>query len=490
MELELMIRNQRRVLPSVHGFVRETLKLVPLPDSEMEPLALFLMQAVEHAIQTAYPEGEQGAIKLTFAETADRLEATVRDFGLPQDIQLLERQLLESDGKGLVLHGCHAADVADEVHWEAFGREGKALKLVKWLHNQPIGSHTELPDLSTGQEEVPPAAEQDYEIRRMRPDEAVQVSQLMYRTYGGTYFNEDVYFPERIAAQNAHGSLISAVAIDQEGQVVGHEAVERVSDGPVVELGQAAIDPRHRGRGLMSRMKALLVEEAAHLNLPGWFADAVAVHALTQKSNAHHDGHVSGVNLGIAPKTEAFRSIADELVQRVSCLVYFHWLKEPQKRFVHVPERHREIVSEIYENLQCPFELGQATTVAQGQGALRIKRVSGSASAFISVAHPGLDSGPAIKHALRELVEISHMEAVFVDLPLANPTTAGLWESLGSSGLGFVGIGPHFSTQGDVVRLVYLVEPLAREPIHTYEPFAGRLVDYVLAEQQRVRRNL
>ncbi|MDG2184142.1 MAG: hypothetical protein P8K79_00605 [Mariniblastus sp.] len=48
---------------------------------------------------------------------------------------------------------------------------------------------------------------------------------------------------------------------------------------------------------------------------------------------------------------------------------------------------------------------------------------------------------------------------------------------------------PHFSTQGDVVRLVYLVEPLAREPIHTYEPFAGRLVDYVLAEQQRVRRH-
>jgi hypothetical protein len=50
--------------------------------------------------------------------------------------------------------------------------------------------------------------------------------------------------------------------------------------------------------------------------------------------------------------------------------------------------------------------------------------------------------------------------------------------------------GPIFQTKGDVVRLVYLVEPLAREPIHTYEPFAGRLVDYVLAEQQRVRRHL
>jgi hypothetical protein len=61
-------------------------------------------------------------------------------------------------------------------------------------------------------------------------------------------------------------------------------------------------------------------------------------------------------------------------------------------------------------------------------------------------------------------------------------------ESLAEAGLGLCGIGPHFAPQGDVLRLVYLVEPLAREPIKTFEPFADTLVNYALAEQQRVRQ--
>jgi hypothetical protein len=38
-----------------------------------------------------------------------------------------------------------------------------------------------------------------------------------------------------------------------------------------------------------------------------------------------------------------------------------------------------------------------------------------------------------------------------------------------------------------VLRLAYLVEPPAREPIETVNAFAGDLVDYALAEQARVQ---
>ena len=47
------------------------------------------------------------------------------------------------------------------------------MKIVKWLHHQHVGSDTELPDLSAAEEEIPPAPEQEYEIRLMRPEEAV-----------------------------------------------------------------------------------------------------------------------------------------------------------------------------------------------------------------------------------------------------------------------------------------------------------------------------
>ena len=46
---------------------------------------------------------------------------------------------------------------------------------------------------------------------------------------------------------------------------------------------------------------------------------------------------------------------------------------------------------------------------------------------------------------------------------------------------------PRLSVRIDVLRLAYLVEPPAREPIETVNAFAGDLVDYALAEQARVQ---
>jgi hypothetical protein len=74
-----------------------------------------------------------------------------------------------------------------------------------------------------------------------------------------------------------------------------------------------------------------------------------------------------------------------------------------------------------------------------------------------------------------------------VDLPLADSATPLLADEIEKEGFGFLGIAPHFSLRGDVLRLAYLVEPLQRDPIQTADPFTGELVDYALAEQTRVR---
>ena len=487
MELELLISNEQRVLPSVQAFVHQTLLQLELAAEKAEKLQAFVLLAVSDAIDHAYPEGEEGAIKVSLSEKGGKLEISIRDFGLPQDVNLLEKRLHQEGSDGAVLYGVQTPDIADEVHWVAFGREGKALQLVTWLHTDHVRDSSTSDEQVAATHEVSLAPEQDYEIRRMTSDEAVQVSQLMYRTYGDSYFNEDVYYPQRIASQNSRGDLISVVAVGEDGSVCGHEAVECNQRGPVAELGQAATDPAHRGRGLMSRMKKLLVEEASHLELVGWFADAVTVHPLTQKSNAHHGGHVCGVELGISPKNEVFRNMAADLTQRVSCVIYFHWLQTPQKRSVYVPSRHRSLVAEIYENLDCPVEIHEGSSCTREHGALEIKVVAAAGAAFITTEQVGADSANAIRHTARELVEVSRMEAVFVDLPLEDPATPATWEAIERGGFGFVGIGPHFSPTGDMVRLVYLVEPMEREPIETYEAFAGRLVDYALAEQRRVR---
>src|SRR5207245_2624021 len=110
--------------------------------------------------------------------------------------------------------------------------------------------------------------------------------------------------------------------------------------------------------------------------------------------------------------------------------------------------------------------------------------------ATIRAEQLGKDSALAIRHAARELVEKSRAKVVVVELPLAEPATAEVCEALEAGGFGFTGIGPHFLPDSDVLKLSYLVESLAREPIKTFESIADRLVEYALAEQDRVRAKL
>lgn len=491
MQLELTLSNEPRAMPGVEAFVHATLQQFALADDAAAQLQSLVVTAVRHAVDDAYPKGEEGLIKLQVREQRGKLEIFVRDFGLPQDVARLEQYLHAGTSPAAWLHAAHAAEAVDEIHWLAFGPEGKALHLVKWLPAAHIAETSSPEQLAAKPADVPLAPPQNYDVRRMRPDEAVQVSQLMYRTYGNTYFNDDVYYPERIAAQNAHGVLISVVAVGEDGHVAGHCALECEQAGPVAELGQAAVDPAHRGRGLLDKMKVALEAEARSRKLAGWFADAVTVHTMTQQSNAHHDGHVCGVDLGISPKTEAFRNIQDQMAQRLSCMIYFHWLGEPSQRTIFAPAVHREMLAAIYANLQCSANFAEdksATTSLAKHGTYTVQYDSRAARATIRVTQLGEDTAAALRRSVRQFVEQSRAEVVFADLPLSEAATPKLCELLEEVGLGFCGVGPHFSPQGDVLRLVYLVEPLAREPIKTFEPFADRLVNYALADQQRVRQ--
>ncbi len=125
------------------------------------------------------------------------------------------------------------------------------------------------------------------------------------------------------------------------------------SSGPVAETGQAVVDPAHRGRGLLGRLKEVALAAVLQRDLVGWYADAVAVHTLTQQSNRAHGGKLACVDLAISPQSEVFHGFPAQQ-QRVSCLLYFHWIKSPEPHTIHVPTRHREIVSSIYEHLDAP----------------------------------------------------------------------------------------------------------------------------------------
>lgn len=491
MQVELIFSNEARFLPATGAFVRETLKEWPLEAEVSEKLALCVLAAANHAIEHAYPSGESGTIELVIREAAGKLEFNVRDHGLPQDVAGMEARLHDPAVPAASKVALHwpGADVVDELHWLGYGRDGKAIQIIKWLHDQHVTDQADAAALAPFTEEAPLAPVQEYTIRRMRPEEALQVSQLIYRAYGNSYLNDDVYYPDRVAALNASNTNISFVAVGEDGKLAGHYALERDEPGPVVEGGQAVVDPAHRGRGLLDRMKDAALDEARRLKLVGVFADAVTAHTRTQQSDVKHGAHLTCIDLAIAPRSMSFRNISTDLPQRLSCAMYFQWLSAPERRTIYVPDRHRDILLKIYENLQCPFDVGLLADPT-GHGTLTVNVSAGAACAFIRADEPGADTVQLMLHAKREIIERSHVEAVYAELPLTDPGTPSIADALESAGFGFLGVAPHFSLRGDILRMAYLVEPLQREPIKTADAFTGELVDYALAEQARVQANL
>ena len=95
MQRELVISNDERALPSVRAFASETLRQFPLQGAESKAFEKLINGAVDDAVQHAYRPGEEGSIRLSISETHGRLEILVRDYGMPQDVEQLERRSFE-----------------------------------------------------------------------------------------------------------------------------------------------------------------------------------------------------------------------------------------------------------------------------------------------------------------------------------------------------------------------------------------------------------
>lgn len=204
MRLQLIFTNHARCLAGVRAFTRETLRQWPFAEAVAEKLGECVIAAASNAIDHAYPVGEEGSIELTIREQGGKFQFLVRDYGLPIDAAELERQLHDSSvpANRKITVSWPGSDVVDEFHWIGFGRDGKAIQIVKWLHEDHIADSGDASLLHPFKDDAPLAPPHEYTIRRMRPDEASQVSQLMYRAYGNTYFNEDVRTASAGADQN------------------------------------------------------------------------------------------------------------------------------------------------------------------------------------------------------------------------------------------------------------------------------------------------
>lgn len=500
---ELTLPNQAAILPIARAYLEQLTAVAGFSADEARPLVDAAQEACANVIDHAYEPGEQGTLTVVGEVTAAELLISVQDEGLPFDPDAVHpddgsRPARVSAPDGLQM----IRSAVDRAYWIHKGRQGKELRLVKYRAGQAVTDRLGEGELAPIAEDVPVEPPQEYQITRMQPQHALGVSRCIYRVYGNTYLHECCYYPDRMVQMNETGELVSCVALAEDGEVVGHYALERPGLRHVAERGIAVVSPAHRGRDLMGRMRIFIEEEARRLGLVGVYSVAVTTHVYSQRVNEEFGSDVCGVCLGDLPANLRFKKLAeDRMPQRVSAVLYYTYVRPPAVSVVHAPPHHRSVIERIYAGLKEPptespvepadmvahrVEFREAGAIPDTPGQVEVVFNQSLDTATIRVKQIGDHSLAEIRRASRDLCQVTGADVVYLELPLAQSGAPALCVLAEGLGFFFAGIGPSFADDGDVLILQYLNVELDTSLAKIANPFARELLQYINSERARV----
>ncbi len=91
---EIVLKNDVRQSRQLNDFVRQVLARMPLDDKQARNIRLAVEEAVVNVMEYAYPEGQEGDVKVTLQSDGIRLKVTITDAGMPFDPT--ERELADT----------------------------------------------------------------------------------------------------------------------------------------------------------------------------------------------------------------------------------------------------------------------------------------------------------------------------------------------------------------------------------------------------------
>jgi hypothetical protein len=458
---------------------------------DLPPLGQLVEEVALHVIRTAFDPGETGEYTAELTKRPNQMVFAIEDKGLPAAFNAPHRDAQAGDhGERAGFQPFLPANLAHRVAFRNLGRGGKRLEVARTLSNPP---GAEPLDDASPEADEPPRAMDCVTLRPLEAADAASLSRLMYRSYGYTYGSEFVYYPERIVAMLASGTLVSLIAVNEADEVVGHLAMLlHGPDSTTGETAMAAVDPRYRGRRLFERMKDEMRDLAQSRRFFGLYSEAVAVHTFTQKGNLALGGFETGFLLAFTPATQIFRKISDGPVadRRSAVLFYLRTNDEPH-RSIHAPPHHRAIMDAIVQRggmnrrIDAPPPHLSLHGLRGRSTALDVAARQDVGRAFLTVRIYGSDVLKRVQEELRTLCRHGYA-CVYLELPLSDPMTAVLCKGFEAFGFFFAGL--LFEVDGcDALRLQYLNgATVNQDDIKVASEFGRDLLAYVLTAKNEV----
>lgn len=480
-------------------YVAEIAKKIGFTDNDVGEIEQSVRDAVTHVIEYSFEPEERSDVQVSCERVPEGLKITIHDKGLPFDESFSAAQVCENEGP---VRQCWESEFfkvtqrMDSISMHNLGFEGKETVLIKHLNRKGINEYFEACDLSPYEnlpaERKRDVARQAFTVRQMKSSEAVEVAKCVYKAYGYTYGNENIYYPERLIELNDTGRMHSAVALTNSGEIAGHGALSFHSGGgAIAELGQGVVKPVYRKQGVFRMLTQYLVDKAKFLGLMGVYGQAVTEHVYSQKMSYHFGLEDVAIILGFLPTTTKFRSISERLSQRGSMVIHFGYLKKPSDLEIYPPPHHDAMIRLLYnkigiapENIKDPH---RALKSPEGQSAIRTQLVPSLNYARIEVEQFGSDTTNEVLHRLREL-RLQRVDVINLYLNLFDPNTAHISVVFEEAGFIFAGILPGFWADGDALILQCLNNvPINYDTIKLASPVAKELLAYIQSNDPNVR---
>lgn len=298
----------------------------------------------------------------------------------------------------------------------------------------------------------------EIEIRKMKPSDAVGLTDCIRRSYGDAYPKRTMYDPIGLAEQVKSQGYSGVVAVSGVS-IVGHIGYSRPNPAAsVVEAGTTVVDASHRGTGLMGRLAAVLGESIVADGADGFVHFPTTAHPVMQKASLRSGGCETGLLLGYLPAEARDLTIGGSGEDRLAVTVVYQPLIQTTMRTIFTPDCYHDLIAGFATQLRLDRILERSTVDPSGKTSISAYTDLHRKLERLTVKRIGHDFAETVRSASSNI----NAMIVHVDLPMDQPELHYAVEALRAAGFVFAAWLPGWN-ESDALRLQWLRNPQANE---------------------------
>jgi hypothetical protein len=281
--------------------------------------------------------------------------------------------------------------------------------------------------------------------------------------------------------------MYSVVAQHPNGHLIGHCALTFDSThNAAPEAGKMVVDPDYRGHHLAESMAKMRIDIAKELDLVGFWTDCVTNHPYSQHEMIAFNAKETGLFIGDVPPTFAMQGLQNFSDTRMSLLAFYLPLKD-RPHDIYVPSKHTEHLNALLSSLNLQRNISNSDIPGAGETKLKTEIDSEDQVANISVDHIGEDLIASVEAELKKL-ETLNIASAYLDLPISQKAAANAYMALEDLGFFWGSWIPHYSTQGDILRLQKIYQTVNVNEIVCAREQGEEVKKFVISEWERVSK--